>query len=298
MAWLSANWFLAVLELCVTGAEHGPGLRTDRAHLDTHAHFKYIGTCPQAVRKSVQCVGECVCVLCMCVRNPFNNLTQTDPDLTPSGSTKPLNPLISPPNIPKSSTHTHPPSYITLRNLSGSSRLSVAFLSPFLLHPSNILSVGKAAVIAEVGSLLPAPTQHSKRPCRHVKAEIMCESTLNESPYMGYIFLPNSLFIFKKYIWSVWTYFVSVMPLFHSLASVFYLYLLRVTLYDYQALCWAFSESSDSGHTLLDVSTALFSNLCAPCDATWAQHNMSFLCLIHISSFFSFFSRTLLSSQL
>uniref|UniRef100_A0A3Q3GUP8 Calcium voltage-gated channel auxiliary subunit alpha2delta 3 n=1 Tax=Labrus bergylta TaxID=56723 RepID=A0A3Q3GUP8_9LABR len=30
----------------------------------------------------------------------------------------------------------------------------------------------------------------------------------------------------------------------------------RVTLYDYQALCWVFSESSDSGHTLLDVSTA------------------------------------------
>uniref|UniRef100_A0A8C2X8R2 Calcium voltage-gated channel auxiliary subunit alpha2delta 3 n=1 Tax=Cyclopterus lumpus TaxID=8103 RepID=A0A8C2X8R2_CYCLU len=32
----------------------------------------------------------------------------------------------------------------------------------------------------------------------------------------------------------------------------------RVTLYDYQALCWVFSESSDSGHTLLDVSTAFF----------------------------------------
>lgn len=29
---------------------------------------------------------------------------------------------------------------------------------------------------------------------------------------------------------------------------------LRVTLYDYQALCWVYSESSDSGHTLLDVS--------------------------------------------
>uniref|UniRef100_A0A3P9Q2H2 Voltage-dependent calcium channel alpha-2/delta subunit conserved region domain-containing protein n=1 Tax=Poecilia reticulata TaxID=8081 RepID=A0A3P9Q2H2_POERE len=28
----------------------------------------------------------------------------------------------------------------------------------------------------------------------------------------------------------------------------------RVTLYDYQALCWVHSESSDSGHTLLDVS--------------------------------------------
>uniref|UniRef100_A0A3B3ZR24 VWFA domain-containing protein n=1 Tax=Periophthalmus magnuspinnatus TaxID=409849 RepID=A0A3B3ZR24_9GOBI len=28
----------------------------------------------------------------------------------------------------------------------------------------------------------------------------------------------------------------------------------RVTLYDYQALCWVFSESSGSGHTLLDVS--------------------------------------------
>uniref|UniRef100_A0A8C7Z466 Uncharacterized protein n=1 Tax=Oryzias sinensis TaxID=183150 RepID=A0A8C7Z466_9TELE len=27
----------------------------------------------------------------------------------------------------------------------------------------------------------------------------------------------------------------------------------RVTLYDYQALCWVYSESSDSGHTLLDV---------------------------------------------
>lgn len=44
--------------------------------------------------------------------------------------------------------------------------------------------------------------------------------------------------------------------------SVLYLYLLRVTLYDYQALCWVFSESSDSGHTLLDVSTALFT-LCS-----------------------------------
>lgn len=28
----------------------------------------------------------------------------------------------------------------------------------------------------------------------------------------------------------------------------------RVTLYDYQALCWVFSESSGGGHTLLDVS--------------------------------------------
>lgn len=36
------------------------------------------------------------------------------------------------------------------------------------------------------------------------------------------------------------------------------LYLLRVTLYDYQALCWVYSESSDSGHTLLDVSTGFY----------------------------------------
>ncbi|CAG6021517.1 unnamed protein product [Menidia menidia] len=33
----------------------------------------------------------------------------------------------------------------------------------------------------------------------------------------------------------------------------------RVTLYDYQALCWVFSESSDSGHTLLDPYFAFFS---------------------------------------
>lgn len=44
--------------------------------------------------------------------------------------------------------------------------------------------------------------------------------------------------------------------LFHSSSSLCQLYLLRVTLYDYQALCWVYSESSDSGHTLLDVSTA------------------------------------------
>ncbi len=43
-----------------------------------------------------------------------------------------------------------------------------------------------------------------------------------------------------------------------SLSSLFNLYLLRVTLYDYQALCWVFSESSDSGHTLLDVSATFF----------------------------------------
>eukprot|EP00064_Thunnus_orientalis_P006937 superscaffoldBa00000746_g6956 len=33
----------------------------------------------------------------------------------------------------------------------------------------------------------------------------------------------------------------------------------RVTLYDYQALCWVYSESSDSGHTLLDPYFAFFS---------------------------------------
>uniref|UniRef100_A0A3B4ZDC0 Voltage-dependent calcium channel subunit alpha-2/delta-3-like n=1 Tax=Stegastes partitus TaxID=144197 RepID=A0A3B4ZDC0_9TELE len=33
----------------------------------------------------------------------------------------------------------------------------------------------------------------------------------------------------------------------------------RVTLYDYQALCWVFSESSASGHTLLDPYFAFFS---------------------------------------
>nr|XP_019951490.1 PREDICTED: voltage-dependent calcium channel subunit alpha-2/delta-3-like [Paralichthys olivaceus] len=33
----------------------------------------------------------------------------------------------------------------------------------------------------------------------------------------------------------------------------------RVTLYDYQALCWVFSESSGSGHTLLDPYFAFFS---------------------------------------
>lgn len=38
---------------------------------------------------------------------------------------------------------------------------------------------------------------------------------------------------------------------------IFSIYLLRVTLYDYQALCWVYSESSDSGHTLLDVSSAV-----------------------------------------
>uniref|UniRef100_A0A3Q2QZ91 Voltage-dependent calcium channel alpha-2/delta subunit conserved region domain-containing protein n=1 Tax=Fundulus heteroclitus TaxID=8078 RepID=A0A3Q2QZ91_FUNHE len=32
----------------------------------------------------------------------------------------------------------------------------------------------------------------------------------------------------------------------------------RVTLYDYQALCWVHSESSDSGHTLLDPYFAFF----------------------------------------
>lgn len=37
--------------------------------------------------------------------------------------------------------------------------------------------------------------------------------------------------------------------------SLFCLHLLRVTLYDYQALCWVYSESSDSGHTLLNVSS-------------------------------------------
>ncbi|XP_061553313.1 voltage-dependent calcium channel subunit alpha-2/delta-3-like isoform X5 [Phycodurus eques] len=33
----------------------------------------------------------------------------------------------------------------------------------------------------------------------------------------------------------------------------------RVTLYDYQALCWVYSESSDSGHTLLDPYFAFLS---------------------------------------
>lgn len=50
------------------------------------------------------------------------------------------------------------------------------------------------------------------------------------------------------------------------LASIFIPF--RVTLYDYQALCWVYSESSDSGHTLLDVSIALYTlfsqrDLCA-----------------------------------
>uniref|UniRef100_A0A3Q1G9R8 Calcium voltage-gated channel auxiliary subunit alpha2delta 3 n=1 Tax=Acanthochromis polyacanthus TaxID=80966 RepID=A0A3Q1G9R8_9TELE len=58
----------------------------------------------------------------------------------------------------------------------------------------------------------------------------------------------------------------------------------RVTLYDYQALCWVYSESSASGHTLLDVraeyfldhSTSLFAihaklglQLLVPCDTEY-----------------------------
>ncbi len=138
----------------------------------------------------------------VCVRKPFNNLSQTDQDLTPSGSTKPLNPLISPqyPQI----IYTHTPSYIILRNLSGSSPLSVAFLFPFLPHPSNILCAGKTAVTAEVGSFPLAPTQQSKRPCRHVIVEIMHESRLI-SPYPRYIFLTNALTQICKNILSLFT---------------------------------------------------------------------------------------------
>lgn len=52
-----------------------------------------------------------VCVY-VCVRNPFNNLSQTDPDLTPSGSTKPLNPLISTQYPQIIYTHTHTPTFL------------------------------------------------------------------------------------------------------------------------------------------------------------------------------------------
>lgn len=73
-----------------------------------------------------------------------------------------------------------------------------------------------------------------------------------------------------------------------TLCPLFDLYLLRVTLYDYQALCWVYSESSDSGHTLLDVSTALFHTF-QPAYYVFLMSDPYFV------SFF--FSLTLLSSQ-
>lgn len=217
MAWLSANWFLAVCWSCVSPvlwlrlvwtsprAADILGPLRHHTHTWTNVHtqstVKYTGTCPKAIR-TVSSV--CVCVQ---VRNAFNNLTQTDLDLTPSGSTKPLNPLLSPqyPQIIYTHTHTytHPPSYITLRNLSGSSRLSHAFLFPFLPHPSNILLVGKGAVIAEVGSFLPAPTQQSKRPHRHAIPKRVCESRLI-SPYQGCIVL-------KRFSWSLFLIFCFIL---------------------------------------------------------------------------------------
>lgn len=229
---------------------------------------------------------ECPVWVCVCIRNPFNNLTETDPDLTPSGSTKPLNPLISPqyPQIICAHIHTHTPSYITLRNLSGSSRLSVAFLFPFLPHPSNILSVGNTAVIAEVGSFLPAPTQQSKEPHRHVIVEGMCELRLI-SPYPGQT---------KAWLWKIKSKTFKLFPaLSHSMSSLFCLCLHRVTLYDYQALCWVYSESSDSGHTLLDVSTAYFHTAQPPCGVfTVYVISAWWICfpLFFLQPYFAFFS--------
>ncbi|KAM7411799.1 hypothetical protein PAMA_021665 [Pampus argenteus] len=40
----------------------------------------------------------------------------------------------------------------------------------------------------------------------------------------------------------------------------------RVTLYDYQALCWVYSESSDSGRTLLD---RMGRTMQVPCDTEY-----------------------------
>ena len=64
--------------------------------------------------------------------------------------------------------------------------------------------------------------------------------------------------LLKSNLWKHSLYLYLVLSLFLMSHSLSRLYLLRVTLYDYQALCWVFSESSDSGHTLLDVSTAFF----------------------------------------
>lgn len=78
------------------------------------------------------------------------------------------------------------------------------------------------------------------------------------------------------------------------MSSLFCLCLHRVTLYDYQALCWVYSESSDSGHTLLDVSTAYFHTAQPPCGV------LLFMLLVsdeYVSPLF-FSSLTLLSSRL
>lgn len=109
----------------------------------------------------------------------------------------------------------------------------------------------------------------------------MCESRLI-SPYQGCIVLKwftLSLFLILRFI---------------LFLVFFYLCLCRVTLYDYQALCWVYSESSDSGRTLLDVSPAnvlkLFSLfVCNPCDAKLGLHVSCYLCLISV-----FFSLALL----
>lgn len=172
-----------MLELCVTrtglniaqGCGYTGPAQTSHTYLDVHTQsaVKYTGTCPKAIR-----TVSSVCVFVQ-VRNAFNNLTQTDLDLTPSGSAKPLNPLWSPqyPQI----IYTHTPSYITLRNLSGSSRLSHAFLFPFLQHPSDILLVGKGAVIAEVGSFLPAPTQQKAPQARNTKESVWIKTYITLS---------------------------------------------------------------------------------------------------------------------
>lgn len=124
MAWLSANWFLAACWSCVSPvlwlrlvwtpprAADILGPLRHHTHTWTNVHtqstVKYTGTCPKAIR-----TVSSVCVFVQ-VRNAFNNLTQTDLDLTPSGSTKPLNPLLSPqyPQIIYTHTHIHSPTFL------------------------------------------------------------------------------------------------------------------------------------------------------------------------------------------
>jgi len=98
------------------------------------------------------------------VRAPWNNPTQTDIDLTPSGSTKPLNPLIalqysSNHLPPHTHTHTHTDAFLHyFEEPLGKLSALIRFPFPFFAYPSNILHLDNLAVIAGVGSSLSAPT--------------------------------------------------------------------------------------------------------------------------------------------
>lgn len=65
----------------------------------------------------------------------------------------------------------------------------------------------------------------------------------------------------------------------------FFVCLSRVTLYDYQAICWIYSESSDSGHTLLDVSATFCHTVPPP--FLHKLLNRSFMVMRHYCFFFT-----------